>query len=243
MVRPVAYFCLGSAWPANRRSAASRASRACCSAASRISTWSFSSAVSSTSGSAASSIRMKCMNSSMLTPPEQSASSRRHRPCNASRLTSCGFRLRPPCEPFARMTRSNSSNSRRSFSSVSMARKTLYQLKWPWYHFFAATLIVRMRFPRSSSIKGAQPSRINKYRPCWNSAMVTSPLRSWSTYAQSAWRSVSFMSGSSSSSRTALTNSTKSRRPLKSLSRRLKSNSQFLFIEPFVSQAAQTFII
>mmetsp|Transcript_17709 Transcript_17709/g.52575 ORF Transcript_17709/g.52575 Transcript_17709/m.52575 type:complete len:214 (+) Transcript_17709:3659-4300(+) len=122
--------------------------------------------------------RMKCMNSSMLTPPDESSSSSFHKPWSSSRLTSCGFSDMPPCEPFARMTRSNSSNSRRSFSSVSMARKTLYQLKWPWYHFFAATLIVRMRFPRSSSIKGAQPSRINKYRPCWNSAMVTSALLS-----------------------------------------------------------------
>ena len=124
---------------------------------------------------------MKCMNSSIETPPDESSSSSFHKPWSSSKLTSCGFRLMPPCEPFARIILSNSSYSRRSFSSWSIALKTLYQLKWPGYHFLAAALIVSTTLSRPLSSSGAQPSRINKYKPCWNSVMVTSALLSWST--------------------------------------------------------------
>mmetsp|Transcript_17709 Transcript_17709/g.52574 ORF Transcript_17709/g.52574 Transcript_17709/m.52574 type:complete len:235 (+) Transcript_17709:4418-5122(+) len=179
MTRPVAYFCLGSSSrPESRRSAAWRAASARCSACSCSSACVSSSAVFSASGSSASPRRMKPTNSSTLTPPEQSSSSRRQRPWILDVASSFGFKERPPCEPFARITRSNSSYSRRSFSSVSMALKTLYQLKWPWYHFLPAVFSIPTTSSRPSSVSGAQPSRMSKYKPCWSSAMVTSPLLS-----------------------------------------------------------------
>ena len=179
MTRPVAYFCLGSSSrPESRRSASFRASSARFSAISCSSACVSSSAVFSASGSSASPRRMKPTNSSTLTPPEQSSSSRLHKPWILEVANSFGFKERPPCEPFALMTRSNSSYSNRSFSSVSIALNTLYQLKWPWYHFLPAVFSIPTTSSRPSSSKGVQPSRINKYKPCCNSAMVTSPLLS-----------------------------------------------------------------
>ena len=76
--------------------------------------------------------RMKCMNSSIETSPDESSSRARQRPCKATSETYDGFSDRPPCVPFARTTRSNSSKLSMSFSFSSMALKILYQLKWPW---------------------------------------------------------------------------------------------------------------